>query len=326
MTALPRLGVRVPNLVSPAPAKVDAFDKVAPKLDSKKSSFILKQSPNLVPVAQAASDYDQAFAYSLVDFNSGQVLESKSADKRLPIASITKLMTAVVALDLASPEEKLTVSEKAAHEEPTRLALTPGDQLTVTEAIKGALLSSANDCAQVLEEGIDQKYGEEIFIRAMNEKAKDLGLKNTYFTNPQGFDDGSPYSSANDMAKLAQYALTSYPLIANIVAQDHSELLPTSTHRKYEYLNNWNGLLGVYPGVEGVKIGNTDAAGYTTLVVSERGGHKLIAVLLGAPGVIERDQWTAELLDEGFAQFGLPKVQVGEDDLKAKYATWKYFQ
>lgn len=323
MNLLPRAGVKT-HLINPIPP-ADAFDKVLPKLQQKSSSYRLQQTSDLISTAYASGDYNGASAYTLVDFDSGSVLMSKSSDQRLPIASLTKLMSAVVALDLVSPDELLSVSDKAANETPTRLALNVGDKLRLDEALKAALLTSANDCAEVIAEGIDQKYGQGMFIRAMNEKAREIGMKETYFTNPQGFDDGNPYSSASDLAVLVHYALTNYPLIAQIVSMDHAELIPSSTHQKYEYLNNWNGLMGVYPGIEGVKIGNTDQAGYTTMVVSQRSGKKLIAVMLGTPGVIQRDLWTAELLDEGFSQFGIDKANIVEADLKARYSTWKYF-
>jgi serine-type D-Ala-D-Ala carboxypeptidase (penicillin-binding protein 5/6) len=159
----------------------------------------------------------------------------------------------------------------------------------------------------------------------MNEKARFLGLKNSSFTNPQGFDNKNHYSSVEDVAILTRYALTHYPLIAQVAQKDSEELLATPTH-KYHWLNNWNGLVGVYPGAEGLKIGNTGDAGHTTTVVAEREGKKLIAVLLGAPGVLERDYWTSQILDAGFDKYGIKPANITEEQLRAKYKTFKYFK
>lgn len=325
MVMLPHLGVRTHFLESPLPKKTDNFDQIIPKIEQTKNNYFIKQNPTLVNEALADQDYNSARSFIVTNYDNGEVIAQKNSTDKVPIASLAKIMTAVVALDLANRDEKFTVSEKAANEIPTKLALKPGDQLTLEELLKATLLVSANDCAQVIKEGIDQKYGE-IFIRAMNEKAKFLGLDSSFFTTPQGFDEGGPYSSASDFAILVHYALSNYPLIADIVSQDHGELLPSPTHQKYEYLNNWNGLLGVYPGVKGVKIGNTDAAGYTTAVLSQRDEKRVLVVLLGAPGVFQRDLWAGELLDLGFSKFGENPVGVTQDQLKAKYASWKYFQ
>lgn len=324
MVALPHVGLHT-TMFSPLPSKIDSFDRVIPKLDQVKNYYQIKKHPALVEGALASSDFDLAKSYIVTNFDTGEIIAEKDGGEKLPIASVTKIMSALVALDLASPSEMFSVSRKAAQETPTRLALSVGDQLSLEELLNAALLTSANDCAEVIKEGIDQKYGEGTFIRAMNTKAKLLGLTSSFFTNPQGFDDGNPYSSSEDLAVLAHYALTNYPLIAAIVSRDHGELTPTPTHHKYEYLNNWNGLVGVYPGIEGVKIGDTDMAGNTTVVVSERGGKKILVVLLGAPGVLERDMWAAELLDSGFSHYGLDPVNINQSQLMAKYSTWKYF-
>ena len=161
-------------------------------------------------------------------------------------------------------------------------------------------------------------------MRAMNEKARFIGLKNTHFDNPQGFDGETHYSSVEDLAILTHYALSNYPLISEIVAKDHGELIPTAYHTRAEYLNNWNGLIGVYPGVKGVKIGNTGDAGNTTAVLSERDGKKVLAILLGASGVLERDLFASELLNIGFESFSIPSFIITEEQLFEKYGTWKY--
>lgn len=304
--------------------KVDAFLSIVPKLKQKENKYSLKKEINLVSQANAASELDLLPSYVVVDFDSGKVLTEKNLSERVSIASLTKIMTAVVALDLASPEELFTYSQNALSQPATRLAFTAGDKLTLEELLNAILLTSANDCAQAIKEGIDEKYNGAVFIKAMNEKAKFLGLKDTHFENPQGFDSREHYSSVHDVAILTHYALTHYPLITQIVAKQYEELHPTSYHVRYEYLNNWNGLIGVYPGTVGVKIGNTADAGNTTAVVSEREGKKVTAVVLGTEGVLERDLRAAQLLDVGFAELGLPPVGVTEEQLLEKYSKWKY--
>ncbi len=333
---LSNLTRQVQTLSSPVPSKPDVFGSVKPKLEQKENTFEIKKDtswapPALDPVPALAAtgvnlptDYNQASGFTVIDLDTGKVLLEKNGDKKLPIASLTKIMTAVVASDLANSSDTFTASKKAANVEPTRMGVTDGEKVGLNELLHALLMTSANDSAQMIKEGIDQKYGSEIFVRAMNEKAKFLGLKNTHFANPQGFDSPDNYSSADDLAVLSQYALQNYPAIKDVVQQDYQHYDANTNHPQID-LYNWNGLLDVYPGVYGVKIGNTNKAGYTTVVASERNGHHLLTVVLGAPGVLQRDMWAAEALDQGFAKYGLDPVSVTEVQLQAKYATWKYW-
>jgi len=177
---------------------------------------------------------------------------------------------------------------------------------------------------EVIREGVDHKYSDEVFIKAMNLKAEIIGLHNTHFQNPQGFDDKDNYSTVEDLAILSHYALNNYPLISQIVTKDYLFLNGNGNHKQFD-LYNWNGLLGVYPGVFGVKIGNTEAAGTTTVVASERNGKKLLAVLLGTSDVLDRDLKAAKLLDAAFEKtLGLEPVSITAQQLQHKYASWKF--
>ncbi len=350
MVVLPSLGLRLPklqtlltseyrDLINPVRPENDPLTKLLPKLEQKPNQFKIKKKTGIIQGAQAAGDYTQASSYIVIDSESGQILAEKSSSERYAIASLTKIMTAIVALDLVSTNEYFDVSPAAARQQPTKLALTAGDKLTLEELLNALLLSSANDCAKVIQEGIDQRFGkglpapqtgpagrQGVFVRAMNAKAKFLNLKNTQFENPAGFDGIDHLSSAEDVAILSQYALKNYPLVENIVKKSYSELFSNPNHQRYEYLNNCNGLIGVYPGVAGVKIGNTEKAGHTTSVVSQRDGKKVLAVLFGAPGVLERDLWASQLLDLGFEKgWGFTPVGITEEQLREKYASWKYF-
>lgn len=325
MVALPKFNSEsYSSMISPLPTRVDVFEQITPKLERFKNDLTPKKQSSLIPLTHASGEYAQAAAYAVVDLDTAEVLVEKNFSKRLPIASITKVMTAVVALDLAtSLDQEFVVSEKASHMVPTKVMLKPGEKVSLELLLKSALLSSANDSAEVIKEGIDRMYKEPVFIKAMNEKAKFLGMKNSHFTNPQGLDDPDHYSSVEDLTVLAGYALKNYPIISEIVAKDYEDMNRDGEIRFY--LNNWNGLLGVYPGVKGIKIGNTGKAGYTTTVVSERAGKRLFAAILGTPGVLERDLWTSQLLDLGFSQVaGLEPINLSQAQLKAKYASWKY--
>ncbi|MCL5784863.1 MAG: D-alanyl-D-alanine carboxypeptidase [Patescibacteria group bacterium] len=310
-------------LVKPA-ITVDRFNDIRAKLAQTANNFQIKEANVQTPVDTSA-DFNQASAYAVVDADTGQVIAGKNLNQRLPMASLTKMMTAVVVMDLASPNDQFTVSQNAANVQPTRMGVVPGQKWSRNELLNAMLLTSANDVAQVFKDNIDQKYGNGTFIKAMNIKAEVLGLKNTHFDNPQGFDADTHFSSVEDLAILANYALKNYPTFREIVTKDYQFYPATSTHKQAD-LYNWNGLLDVYPGVAGVKIGNTEKAGNCTVVFSERGGKRLLAVVLGAPGVLERDMWAAELLDFGFEKSaGLPPVNVTKDQLQTKYDSWKYF-
>lgn len=310
----------------PIPLEKDIFyDDVLNKLELKQNNFKINKKNNFIPEAFAGADYEAASAYALVDYDSGEVIISKNLDKKLAIASITKVMTSVIALDLANKDDRFIVSDNASKMIPTKIGVVPNETLTLSELLNATLLTSANDAAEVIKEGIDAKYSEPVFIKAMNEKAKIIGMNNTSFTNPQGFDDSNHKSSVSDVALLTHYAMQNYPEIRDIVLKNYA-LLPKDDYHKQFDLFNWNGLIDVYPGVLGMKIGYTENAGRTTTVVAERGGKKLIAVVLGAPGIIERDLWTAELLDFGFQKKqGLSKIEVTEEQLRNKYASWSYW-
>lgn len=322
-TVLQNLVVKNVNLNSyKSEAKV--LDDVYPKLEKRKNDFKLQTTKSIIEPSFAANPYDYANAYAAVDLTTGEVLLEKNLNEAFPIASLTKIMTAVVTLDLADSKEVFTVTERAAKQIPTKIGVVKGQRMSVLELLNATMLTSANDAAQVLKDGINKKYKGDVFIESMNKKAKFLGLMNTNFSNPQGFDSRKNYSSAADLAVLTSYAIKNYKEFRDIVKKDY-EFLPADQNHKQFDLYNWNGLLGVYPGTSGVKIGNTGRAGNTTLVLSEREGKKVLVVLLGAPGVLERDLWASQILDTAFKKFNISPVSLTETDLKNKYATWKYW-
>jgi D-alanyl-D-alanine carboxypeptidase len=325
MVTLQHLGLRIQNIISPLAQKDDIFETVIrPKIEYKENSYYVSQPNELIAKAHASESVDGAAAYAVADYDTGEVVTSKNPDAPLPMASLTKIMSSIVALDLVDPSEEFVVTAKAQNQIPTKIGVTVDERLTLDELLHASMLTSANDAVEVIREGIDAKYGEGVFIRAMNEKATFLGLTKTHFTNPQGFDSPSHHSSVSDLLVLTHYALTHYPLFTEIVKKDETMLVESASHGQFK-LYNWNGLVGVYPGTFGVKIGNTGRARKTTVVAAEREGKKMLAVVLGAPDIKKRDMWAAALLDIGFEErYGLEPIDISEDQLAEKYATWKY--
>lgn len=316
-------GFTTSAIISPKPDYEDPFEKTRVKLENYENDIKLSRNVTFIEEAQATGDFNEATAYIVVDADSGEIIAEKAAGQINYIASITKIMTAVVASDLVSLDEPFTISESMTNVVPTKMGLVPGQTWTLEELFHGLLLTSANDTAQAIKEGIDAKYGQGTFIRAMNEKAKFLGLKNSSFDNPQGFDGPANFSTTEDLAVLSMYIYKNYPRIAEIAQKDFQHFDESNIHKQADLIN-WNGLLGVYPGVYGLKIGNTGKAQKTTVVAAKREGKSVLIVLLGAPGVLERDLWAAQLLDLGFSEkFNLENVNITEERLKEKYASWR---
>lgn len=204
------------SIISPGSEVVDPFDQIQLKLETKPNNIKLSRNISFIEEAQAVGDFNEASSYIVVDGDSGEVIAEKDAGNKLSIASITKIMTAMVASDLVSLDEPFTISETAPKVEPTNMGLVTGQTWTLEELLHGLLLTSSNDCAQAIKEGIDGKFGQGTFIRAMNAKAKFLGVKNTSFGNPQGFDGPNNYSTSEDLAVLAMYLYKNYPSLSKI--------------------------------------------------------------------------------------------------------------
>lgn len=214
----------------------------------------------------------------IVDRDSQQVLFDKNMNVRRSPASIMKLVTAMVALDLAKPEQTISVSRDAANMEPNRMGLDAGEQLTVQELMYGMLLDSGNDAAKALADGLPG--GPQAFIQKMNDKAASLGLRNSHFVDAAGLDDDN-YTTPYDMAVLADAALTGYPTIRTVVSTKQITIPSTATHKTFQP-TNLNDLLWDYPGTYGAKVGYTDAADYTIVLAAQKNGRNVLTVLMGS--------------------------------------------
>lgn len=244
----------------------------------------------------------------LMEADTGTVLYQNSEDERLPIASVTKIMSTLLvaeALDKGkiAIDELVTVSAYAASMGGSQVYLEPGEQMSVDELLKCLIVVSANDAAVALAEHI---YGSaDSFVNAMNVRALELGMENTYFANTTGLDDGG-YSSAEDVALMTR-ELLKHPVIFNYTT------IWMDTVRDGAFgLSNTNRLVRFYKGANGMKTGFTTEAMYCLSATAERDGMQLIAVVLGAPSSEKRFGAAKSLLDYGFANYRVLRPEAEE--------------
>ena len=228
-----------------------------------------------------------AQAAVLLDADSGRVLYGKNEETPMAMASTTKIMTALVALERASPTDVITVKQEHMTEG-SSMYLKPGERVTVEELLYGLLLCSGNDAAEALADGCG---GTASFVRRMNSLAGELGMEDTSFENPSGLDGQAHYSTARDMARLAAYAAGNHTFVR--LCSTRSVTIGGRT------MTNHNRLLRAVPGCIGMKTGYTRAAGRTLVSAAERDGRRLVAVTLQ-----DGNDWAdhAALYDWGFAQ------------------------
>jgi D-alanyl-D-alanine carboxypeptidase (penicillin-binding protein 5/6) len=240
-----------------------------------------------------------AKAYVLVDILSGQTLAAQNADDPREPASLTKLMTAYLSFRALKdkelvPSQMVTVSAKAWRAEGSRMFIEPKKAVSVDELLHGMIVQSGNDAAIALAETI--AGSEDAFVARMNKEAARLGMKNTRFATATGLPTAQQVSTANDLA-----------LIAAAIIQDFPEYYPLYSIKEYRYNNitqpNRNRLLWSDPYVDGMKTGNTDAAGYCLIASAKRGPRRLLAVVLGAGSDSARAIEAQKLLNYGFQYY-----------------------
>lgn len=231
-----------------------------------------------------------AQAYVLYDAESGNVLAASNDEQRLPCASTTKIMTALVVLDTLPLDTCVTITEEQVRVEGSRMYLRAGETVTVSDLLYGLLLASGNDAALALAEAAAGSA--EQFAAQMNRKAAELGLSHTHFTNPSGLHEPEHYTTARDLAVLMAAAMQN-PVFAAMTGTREAVLTGRT-------VVNHNKLLHQVPGVDGGKTGYTKAAGRCLVSTARRCNRRLIAVTLNAP-----DDWNdhARLYAYGFAQY-----------------------
>jgi len=243
--------------------------------------------------ARAADDPYPWIAAAYLVKRDGAVLWAGSAERRLPPASLAKLMTALLALERGRLDETVTVGKGVLQATGTRIGLKPGERLSARDLLAATVVRSANDACRALAEHLGGSL--KIFIQGMNERAARLGMKDTHFVDPCGHDRDGQYSSAADLAILAEQVMRHDEYLR--LAKTPKISFKTLDGRSFT-LRNTNALLGRYPGAIGLKTGHTPGAGNCLVALAERDGVRVLAVLLNAPN----RWWNAVgLLDRAFA-------------------------
>jgi serine-type D-Ala-D-Ala carboxypeptidase (penicillin-binding protein 5/6) len=232
----------------------------------------------------------------LFDLDTGEVLWRRLPDRVLPIASLTKMMTALIVVDRAAPDTKVRVTKEALAYKGSAVGVLPkGKRVKLETMLNGLLLPSGNDAAIALAQRMSGTVAR--FVERMNERAGDLGLTCTRFSSPDGFEDAGNHSCAIDLAEMAR-AVLDRPRLARIVRRRRA-VLPFPIKGGRLYLFNNNPLLRTgYPGAIGIKTGYTDAAGRCLVAAARRHGRRLGVVLLHSPNPGKQ---ATQLLNRGFA-------------------------
>lgn len=275
---------------------------------------------NVVVFAEGNTDLGlNAKSAILMEESTGNILYESNPDERLPIASVTKVMTMLLIMEAVdsgkiSLDDMVTVSENAMSYGGSTMFLETGEQLTVNDMLKGIAVASANDGCVAMAEHL--AGSESAFVDMMNEKAKELGMENTHFMNTNGLDEDDHYSSARDVAIMSR-ELMKHETIFNYT----SIWMDTLRGGKFQ-LANTNKLIRFYDGANGLKTGSTSKALCCLSAAAKRNDMQLIAVVLGAPTSAERFASAKSLLDYGFANYAV-NTQITAGDEVQKIAVEK---
>ena len=256
----------------------------------------------IIPATNADFDVPCAAAI-LIDEDSGTVLYEKNADARRPIASITKVMTLLLAFEALEAgkihlDDFVPVSEHAYHMGGSQIWLEPGEQMTLDDMLKAICISSANDAAVAVAEYVGGS--ETAFAEMMNVRAYELGMTNTHFVNACGLDEAGHLSTARDVALMSREMLLHHTEV-----RDYCSIWMDTLRGGATQLVNTNKLVRFYPGATGLKTGSTDSAKYCISATAEKDGMELIAVILGGSTSDKRFADAKALLNYGFASYAL---------------------
>lgn len=260
-------------------------------------SFIFIKNVNAVEMDISAK------SAILVDFNTGKVLYSKNENEPLAMASMTKVMSMLLIMEKIDDgslkyDDIVEISTESSSMGGSQIFLNPGDKYKVVDLLKGVAMASANDAVVALAE---KTYGsKEHFIEAMNKKAESLGLKNTHFVNVHGLDEEGHYSSAYDMSVMARELLKHEKILD--FTRVYEEYL-TKPDGSQIWLVNTNKLVRFYDGVDGLKTGFTQNAGYCLTATGKKNNLRLISVVMGEESIEKRSSDTVKLLNYGFNTF-----------------------
>ena len=254
----------------------------------------------------------------LIEASTREILFEKNEDERLVPASMTKMMSMLVIIEAIENgdlkwNQEIQVSENASSMSGSQILLETGEKMSVRDLFKGVAIASGNDAVVALAEAVAGT--EDAFVQKMNDKAKELGLKNTNFKNPHGLDTANHYSSARDMSLIAK-ELVKHEKVLEFTSV-YEDYLRENTDRKI-WLVNTNKLVRFYDGVDGLKTGFTEGAGYCLTATAKKDGMRVIAVVMGEADSKTRNQEVSEMLDYAFAQYKLDNL------LEDGYSLGKY--
>ena len=252
-------------------------------------------------LAEGEAVIPDAVSGILIEANSGKIIYEKEKDKQVAVASMTKMVAQIIILEQVEAgklkwTDVVTVSKNAEEMGGSQIYLQQGEKITIEDLMKGISMASGNDATVQMAEVISGS--EEKFVKLMNQKVKELGLKNTQFKNCTGLDEEGHYSSAYDMAMIARELVVNHPEILRFSSM-YEDYLREDTDNKF-WLVNTNKLVRFYEGADGLKTGHTDAAGYCLAATARRNGLRLIGIVLGVPDSKVRNTQTMNLLDYGF--------------------------
>ena len=269
----------------------------------------------LTPVQAAGAELSVAGKSAvLMDVATGTVLYESNANEPLAPASVTKIMTMLLIMEAVdsgsiSMTDQVTASETAAAKGGSQIYLKAGETMSVSDMLKSIAVSSANDCACAMAEHI--AGSEEAFVVRMNQRAQELGMKNTHFVNCTGLDDSpeaaSHKTTAYDIALMSRELLKNHPKI-----KEFTTIWMDTVRNGTFGLSNTNKLIRFYQGATGLKTGFTSSAGYCLSATAQRDGMELIAVVMGADTSQNRNAACKQLLDYGFANFALIQPELTE--------------
>lgn len=266
---------------------------------------------NLIPINVFAKDelIPNGETGILITADSGKIVFEKEKDKRVSVASMTKMVAQIIILEEIEKgsikwDDVVTVSKNASDMGGSQIYLEEGEKISVEDLMKGISVASGNDATVAMAEYISGT--EEKFVKRMNKKVKELGLKNTHFTNATGLDVEDHYSSSYDMAMIARELVVNHPKILEF-SSIYEDYLRENTKNKF-WLVNTNKLINFYEGADGLKTGHTDAAGYCLAATAKRNDLRLIAIVLGEKDSKVRNTETMSLLDYGFNNVKLKRI------------------
>ncbi len=237
----------------------------------------------------------------LIEASSGKIIFEKDKDKEVSVASLTKMVAQIIVLEEVEKgnikwSDIVTVSKNAANMGGSQIYLSEGEKISVEDLMKGISVASGNDATVAISEYISGS--EEKFVKRMNKKVKELGLKHTHFVNCTGLDEKGHFSSAYDMVMIAKELVTNHPEILKF-SSIYEDYLRENTSNKF-WLVNTNKLISQYSGTDGLKTGHTDDAGYCLAATTMRNNLRLIGIVLGEKDSKIRNSETIDLLDYGF--------------------------